>query len=107
MSESVIIALIALISPLLVGLAKELFSARKAKMDSENATLSTHEKSNEFLNKELQAFRTYHEQQMDAWRARYDKLQGEYYSEREKVIRLEFQLQLAREAREHEDLQGE
>lgn len=106
MSESVIIALIALVSPLLVGLAKELFSARKAKMESESASLSTHEKSNEFLTLQLQAFREYHEKKMDEMRGKYDDLQGRYWLEHEKVIRLEFQLQLAKEAREQEDLQG-
>lgn len=103
MSEAVIIALIAIASPIIVGLAKEILASRKVKADGLISSLATHEKHNEFLNHHLQEFRTYHEQQMDAWRERYEKLQTENTELREKALRLEFQLERAKEAAECED----
>lgn len=89
LSEPVILAIIAVSSPIIVGVVKELLGARKIRAEGVAASLQTSEKQNEFLHKQLEEFRKYHEDSMDKWRDRYEKLRDKFDAEREKVIRLE------------------
>lgn len=102
MSESIILAIIAIASPIIVGIVKALLGARKVKVDSGVQELQTHTSHNEFLHRQLETFRKYHEQQMDNWRTRYDTLKDKYAEEQRKTMRLEFELERMKEAAQSE-----
>lgn len=96
MSEPITLAIIAVASPIIIGVLKELLAAKKVKTDSA-------ERQNEFLNKQLQEFRAYHEQQMDLWRTRYEKARDELVLMREQKLLLEWEQQRRNEADEAEE----
>ena len=87
--ESVWIAAIAIISPIVVGVCKALLDSRKVKVDASVASFTAVEKRNEFLSAEVDKLRAELASVHEHWQSRFDSLQEKYYAEREKVIRLE------------------
>lgn len=96
MPESIVLAIIAISSPLIVGLVKEFIAGRKAAAAADQGNTRTLEQQNEFLHRQLDEFRKDHEAQMGAWLERYETLRNRFEEEREKTIRLQTQLELGR-----------
>jgi len=84
-SESIVLALVAVSSPILVGVVKELLGAKKLKSELKFAETKS-------LNEQLEAFRRHHETQMSAWMDKYEALQKRWQEEHDRATALEMKI---------------
>lgn len=100
LSDAVLTAVVAGLSPFLIVLGKQLLNARKARNDSAQLNFKQLEERNEFLTREIDSLRDKYDTAMRECGERYEALRDKYGAEREKVIRLETRAELRRMMRD-------